>query len=336
MNTKELKTVLTEITKIKDKGFEFLYFDNGFINYLGTDKYTSILYSRSIDIKGTGTIELNSLKKIVAKIKTEDLYFQFHNKGSVNITDGKNKFTLPSNYDNPFTNYSNSEELTDYFSFDVSAFPGEKFLSTDELRPQMCHYYIDNTNIVATDAHKLAFIKHSAGDVPGFKLSRSILKLFKGEMQIQRVKKGNDEILKIRCGKVTLYQHEYNNRYPDYKAIIPIDNHIELTLNRKDLMECLDMAAIVANQIVMTCNRQTTIESQDIDFETSYKREFPEVAKDMDTGITEEIRIGTNCIFFHDILKEIETPNVYIAMKSPNRVMIINDQYLLKPVMVSI
>lgn len=97
-----------------------------------------------------------------------------------------------------------------------------KFAGNDELRPVMMGVYIDNYNIVATDAHKLFLEKHNI-DIDkdlkngnGFLIKHVYAKFFKGDETISF----NTSGCVIETNDITIYcKSDY--KYVNYEAVIP-------------------------------------------------------------------------------------------------------------------
>jgi DNA polymerase-3 subunit beta len=107
-------------------------------------------------------------------------------------------------------------------------------------------------------------------------------------------------------------------RYPDYNAVIPVDNPNLLTLSRKDFQNSLKRIAIYANkttnQVILNINDSSlTISAQDLDFSN-------EATEQMNcTYDGDQLTIGFNAKFLIEMLNVLESEEVKIELSSPTR-----------------
>jgi DNA polymerase-3 subunit beta len=130
--------------------------------------------------------------------------------------------------------------------------------SSDELRQAMTgvFFQVDFNKItfVATDAHKLVrytFSNTGGGEVnTSFIVPKKALNLLKGALP-------GDESVEMSFnsanafftfGKTKLVCRLIDARYPDYNAVIPVDNPNLLTVSRSDFQNSLKRIAIYANK----------------------------------------------------------------------------------------
>ncbi|MBP6826780.1 MAG: DNA polymerase III subunit beta, partial [Saprospiraceae bacterium] len=152
--------------------------------------------------------------------------------------------------------------------------------SSDELRPAMTGVYfqIENNKLVcvATDAHKLVKFTthHLAGEVStSFIVPKKALNLLKNALP------ANDGVTMsynkanafFSFGSMHLVCRLIDARYPDYNAVIPVDNPNQMSVNRSDFQNSLKRIAIYANkttnQVVLDISdKSLTVSAQDLDF----------------------------------------------------------------------
>jgi DNA polymerase III subunit beta len=129
--------------------------------------------------------------------------------------------------------------------------------SNDELRPAMTGVYVtldfNKLTFVATDAHKL--VKYSfqgiAGEVAtSFIIPKKALNLLKNALPADvDVKMAFDKANAFfTFGDTHLVCRLIDARYPDYNAVIPVDNPNTLSIKRSDLQSSLKRIAIYANK----------------------------------------------------------------------------------------
>ena len=120
--------------------------------------------------------------------------------------------------------------------------------SNDELRPAMTGVYIqigeNQISFVATDAHKLvryAFTDIATSTETTFIVPKKALTLLKNSLpQNDEVKVAyNKANAFFSFGQVNMVCRLIDARYPDYNAVIPIDNPNQVVVNRADFQNSM-------------------------------------------------------------------------------------------------
>jgi len=219
--------------------------------------------------------------------------------------------------------------------------------SNDELRPAMTGVYfqIDLNKLicVATDAHKLVkYATHQlAGDVSTtFIIPKKALNLLKNALP------ANDAVTLsfnkanafFSFGTMNLVCRLIDARYPDYNAVIPVDNPNNMIVNRADFQNSLKRIAIYANkttnQVVLDISdKSLTVSAQDLDFSN-------EATEQMScTFDGSPLRIAFNAKFLAEMLGVLDTEEVRMEFSTPSRAGILtpveenNDREILMLVM---
>ena len=203
------------------------------------------------------------------------------------------------------------------------------FTGNDDLRMALQHVAIIGCEIAATDTHRLFSIETDSG-IDGVLVKRKTWKLlgeFAGPWTVEQ-NKTNDRFTSSEG--VVVIQRRCDERHPNYRAVIPQDNPIQLTLARKELSEALKQGKKFAG------------ESQRVDFEIGEGVILRFTDLDMDREYSTELKLASisNCenftIGFHiglmeGILKHCPEALVF-QMSAPNRAAIICDHFLQMPV----
>ncbi len=200
--------------------------------------------------------------------------------------------------------------------------------STDELRPAMTgvFFQVDFSKMVmvATDAHKL--VKFSMSDVAGevtasFILPKKALNLLKSALpntDAQVSMAFNKANAFFRIEETTLVCRLIDARYPDYNAVIPVDNPNVLTISRTDLQNSLKRIVIYANKttnqvILNVADGSLTVSAQDLDFSNEATEQLPCQYEG------EAMQIGFNAKFLVEMLGVLESGEVKLEMSSSTR-----------------
>ena len=224
--------------------------------------------------------------------------------------------------------------------------------SNDELRQAMMGVYfqIDFNDIifVATDAHKL--VKYTFGNVSS-EVNKSFIVPKKGLMLLKsaleagqqtKVSFNNTNVF-FEFGENKVICRLIDQKYPDYNAVIPVENPNLLTLGRNDFQNSLKRIAIYANkttnQVVLNLSEGSlTISAQDLDFSNEATEQLPCLYEG------EPMTIGFNAKFLIEMLGVLESNEVKLELSTPNRagVLLPSDQgenenllMLVMPVMMS-
>lgn len=199
--------------------------------------------------------------------------------------------------------------------------------STDELRPAMtgvyCQVDFNKLTCVATDAHKLVkyTTHHLAGEVAtSFIIPKKALNLLKnalpaGDVVTISFNKANAF---FSFGSMRLVCRLIDARYPDYNAVIPVDNPNHVTVNRADLQNSLKRIAIYANkttnQVALDVqDKSLTISAQDLDFSN-------EATEQMACNLEgTPLRIAFNARFLAEMLGILDSEEVRLELSTPSR-----------------
>lgn len=275
------------------------------------------------------------------------------------------------------------------------------FVSNDDLRPAMKCVFINDQTAVGTDGHRMctravshlnlpktklkgedenAILEPIEGVlIPGnafrilnkTKLNFDVSVVFVGEPLIHE-KSGlqyfqNPYYVKFENKHFTLYSRACDERYPQYKSVVPqLDkiNHYEIEVKTVDLIKIIKQAMVTANKatnrIVFGMKSAqhglVSIQSEDLDFGVEFKKDM--VARVIPIhNVKEKLVINTenkeeliplemptlfdafalNGKYLLDILKWINPGDIVVfAVEAPNRAIIINGNNLLMPVMISV
>ncbi len=199
--------------------------------------------------------------------------------------------------------------------------------SNDELRPAMTgvFFQVDFNKItfVATDAHKL--VKYNFSDIKSdvstsFIVPKKALNLLKNALPSgDDVKMSfNKAHVFFNFGDVDMSCRLIDARYPDYNAVIPVDNPHLLTLVRHDFQSSLKRIAIYANkttnQVILNIDGTSLdVSAQDLDFSNEA------VEKMSCTYTGDNLQIAFNAKFLVEMLNVLESDEVKLELSSSTR-----------------
>lgn len=203
---------------------------------------------------------------------------------------------------------------------------------TDDLRPMLTGVCLDfkkeSLVFVATDANKL--VKYTRLDMKS-----------ESEMQLIVPKKPLTVLIAALTGKDSDVVIGFNGtnvsfvfentvmmcrlidaKYPPYENVIPKDNPNTIEINRTELVSSLKRISIFANRmthqvIIDKKGNSLTILSEDKDYSSKGTETLTYI------GDGDDIRIGFNARFLSEMLSNLTSKKVKIAMSAPNRAGII-------------
>jgi len=199
--------------------------------------------------------------------------------------------------------------------------------SNDELRIAMTGVFVqldfNKLIFVATDAHKL--VKYSFGNIKS-DVNTSFIVPNKALNLLKNILVG-DTIVNMAFNKTNLFVsfddtkvicRLVDAKYPDYDAVIPVDNSNVLSLGRTDFQNSLRRIAIYANkttnQVILNLDEGSlTISAQDLDFSNEATEQLSCNYKG------EPMTIGFNAKFLIEMLSVLQSDDIRIELSTPNR-----------------
>jgi DNA polymerase-3 subunit beta len=197
----------------------------------------------------------------------------------------------------------------------------------DELRPVMsgvfCQFSEQEITFVATDAHKL--VRYTRKDFAAdgnasFILPKKPLNLLKSNVR-------GDEELTIEYNNsnaiftfhdLTLICRLIDGKYPNYEAVIPKENPNVLTIDRLQFLSSIKRVSIFSNKTthqikLKLAGSELLLSAEDLDFSNEANERLV-CHYDGD-----DMEIGFNSRFLMDMLSNLDTTEVQLAMSIPSK-----------------
>jgi DNA polymerase-3 subunit beta len=308
---------------------------DGVLSIYSTDLETTMSTSIKVDAKENVSIAIPS-KTTMELLKTladQPLAFTINEeKGTVEIKYETGRFKLTAQRSDEFPK---TPQLEDLNSFDIPAKVLQKAVSksvfatsSDEIRLNLTGVYLqlfkNNITFVATDANRL--VRFTRNDVkPGAEdaliLPKKALNLLKSSLP------SDDTIVKVsfnkqnaqfQFGEQSLTCRLIDEKYPDYKAVIPTENPNRLTVDKGDFLMAVKRVSITSNKsthqirLKMTSS-ELTISAEDIDFENE------SVEKMACAYLGDDMEIGFNSKYLLEMLNNMDAAMITIELSQPNR-----------------
>jgi DNA polymerase III subunit beta len=312
--------------------FLFTIQDNK-LSIAATDLETSVTTQLEVMSDGEGSIAVPAkiLMDTLKQLPQQPITLSFNDSFGVEITSAYGKYRLSGENGADYPSLPEAEG-TEKVTLPAAALNQAitKTLfatSNDDLRPAMTGVYFQveagKIIFVATDAHKLVkYTVHEAqSDVSTtFIVPKKALNLLKnalgsaGDVELSF----NKANAFFSFGTTQLICRLIDQRYPDYNAVIPIDNPNLLTVGRADFQNSLKRIAIYANkttnQVVLTINPGSlNVSAQDLDFANEATEQLACTYEG--TPLT----IGFNAKFVIEMLGVLESDEVKFELSTPTR-----------------
>jgi DNA polymerase-3 subunit beta len=197
----------------------------------------------------------------------------------------------------------------------------------DELRPVMsgvyCQFSEQEITFVATDAHKL--VRYTRKDFAAdgnasFILPKKPLNLLKSNVR------GDEELIIefntanaiFTFNDITLICRLIDGKYPNYEAVIPKENPNILTIDRQQFLSSIKRVSIFSNKTTHQIKLKITgsellLSAEDLDFSNAASERLT-CQYDGD-----DMEIGFNSRFLMDMLSNLDTTEIRLAMSIPSR-----------------
>ncbi len=341
---------------------DFLFeIKGGKLTVFATDLETSMSTELGIESKDNGRIAIPA-RIILDTLKTlseQPLTFKVDTKTfAIEIVSETGKYKLSGENPEDFPKIPQPESASDVaISANVlsSAVSSTLFaVSNDDLRPAMTGVFVqvgtEGITFVATDAHKL--VKLGRSDVKSdkafqFILPKKALNLLKGSLPHSETSVAltyNKSNAFFTFENTNLICRLIDAQYPDYNAVIPLNNPNKLTIDRLEFQNALRRISIYSNkttyQVVLSISGNNfKISAQDLDFSNEATERIASSYEGADMDI------AFNARFLIEMLGVLSTKEIEIELSTPTRAGIIRPAdktenedllMLIMPVMVNV
>ncbi|HRS53916.1 MAG TPA: DNA polymerase III subunit beta [Bacteroidales bacterium] len=282
--------------------------------------------------EGSFTIPAKILLDTLKTFSDIPLHFIVDEQQIIEITAGEGVFKLAGSKGEEFPkmpqleNTSSTEIASDVL---VTAINKTIFATgEDEFRPAMagvfCQLSDEGITFVATDAHKLVKYHHKGSKSD---ITESFIIPKKPLNQLKSILANCETPVKIEFNQ-TNAAFSFNNvnlvcrliegKYPNYEAVIPVQNSKILIVDRLQFLNSLKRVSIFANQSTnqvrfKITGRELTLTAEDIDLANAAKERLTCNFEG------EDIEIGFNSKFVIEMLNNIDTEQIRFEMSAPNR-----------------
>lgn len=304
--------------------------ENGFLKISTTDLHTSMTTNVEINTQESGKIAIPSriLLDTLKALPEQPVEFSFDlEKNAIEISSSYGVYKLVGDNAEDFPRIPVIEDANS-LKLSANAFLDaiSKTLfavSSDDLRLAMTGVYFElepeNINFVATDAHKLVLHTHKNIMIPNpgsFIVPKKALNLLKSTLG------ASDEVVDLQYNETNLFIAFENislicrlidQKFPDYRAVMPSNNPNSMSINRLDFLNSLRRISIYSNKStylvrVKLENNKVQISGEDLDFANAANEELTcEYTGD-------PIEIGFNAKFLVEMLNNLDSETVRLDL----------------------
>lgn len=340
--------ILKKTSRIKGVNLDGYLFFNSNIAWTGLPGLQAGIMANNFT--GAGAVPLDDLYRLCQKIGKDEIITINGAPDGVKVGTTKGIFSFGPVDENDIFECAYMEstpvlQISNFTDIDILK-KAKAFVSKDEMRQAMMGIYFDGRDIVATDARRMFYrsVKydfmvpdakgisdHYGTDKAYLLIDPIVVDIFSDKKSFS-IFTGAGRVHYVGDGR--FFSHNIiDANYPNYRAVIPTDQANYFTVRSSEMLEKIELAMLSAssatNQIVLHVNGAVNIESKDLDYSKSYKGRI-----DINTINSDEMSIGFNGKFLIDIVKQIPD-NIEIRYSAPNRAVILNDSYLIMPVMLN-
>jgi DNA polymerase-3 subunit beta len=316
---------------------ENFYFDikDGKLTVTTTDLETFM--QDSVEVQSKEDIKIcipsKATIEILKALSEQPLNFTINNDNfSVELSTTTGRYKLPglSSDEYPLTPELNANNTFTLPSSALVRGINKTLFATgnDDLRIALTGVFFEiqneGINFVATDANRL--VKYSYNGVqPNFETSfiipKKSLNLLKSSLPTDDTPvtvEISDSNLKFTCGSLVLFTRIMDEKFPDYKMVLPSDNNNIMQISRQEILNAIKRIAIFANQQthqikLKIAGSELSIMSEDIE-KASEAHET--LACEFDG---EDMEIGFNSKFLSEMMSNLESDEILLKLSSPSR-----------------
>lgn len=243
--------------------------------------------------------------------------------------------------DNLIKEYINKNIIKDMIK--KTAFAASTDISSGTLNGILLEFQNNNIRTVAIDGYRLAIVNHNlqndneAKVIILAKIMNEISKIIvedESEEKLSIILCEKHAIMEIGCTKIitTLV----DGKFADFERILPKEDALKITINRRDLLESLSRASIISND---GSSNSIKLIITDDKMEIKSKSEIGNVEEFVNCSkVGEDLEIAFNGNYLMDILKVIEDENIsmkFLSKRNPCLIEPIEGEeykYMLSPV----
>jgi DNA polymerase-3 subunit beta len=306
---------------------------NGKVDFLATDLEVQITSSAGLEGNAEGTVTAGARKLYdILRSLPEDAEVSLEAKENrMTVRAGKSRFNLQTLAAADFPRMVEAKDASKTLNLPQKALKDALRLVQFAMAVQDIRYYLngvlfsvdkDTLRVVATDGHRLSYasqqLEGDHGQVEAILPRKTVLELIKllgdsddpvslaiGSNQARFSFSGIEIVSKIVEGK-----------FPDYAKVVPTTHKNRVALDRAQLAQSLNRAAILSNEKIRGVRLVFTKDALSIICTNNEQEEAEEgLAVEYDG---DPLDIGFNISYLLDVLNHVDSPTVSMTMGDSN------------------
>jgi DNA polymerase-3 subunit beta len=254
----------------------------------------------------------------------------------VQVKAGKSRFNLQTMPADDFPKMSDAGALQAKLTISRKVLQELLLLVQFAMAQQDIRYYLNGLllvldgnkiKVVATDGHRLSYAE---GPLETSNEKREVILPRKAVMELSRqLGSGDDEVtieiyasqVRFRYSDSELVTKIIDGKFPDFTRVIPVNYNKRITLNRQELLQSLQRAAILSNEKFRGVRWMLTTGSLRVTCTNTEQEEAQEELEVTYTG--EALDVGFNITYLLDVLNNVHTDSIECSFGDANSSMLI-------------
>ena len=306
---------------------------NGKVDFLATDLEVQITSSAGLDGNAEGTVTVGARKLYdILRSLPEDAEVSLEAKENrMTVRAGKSRFNLQTLAAADFPRMVEAKDASKTLNLPQKALKDALRLVQFAMAVQDIRYYLngvlfsvdkDILRVVATDGHRLSYASQQLdgdhGQVEAILPRKTVLELIK-------LLSDSDDPVSLAIGSnqarfsfsgIEIVSKIVEGKFPDYAKVIPTTHKNHVALDRAQLAQSLNRAAILSNEKIRGVRLVFTKGALSIICTNNEQEEAEEgLAVEYDG---DPLDIGFNISYLLDVLNHVESPTVSMTMGDSN------------------
>jgi DNA polymerase-3 subunit beta len=306
---------------------------DGKVNFLATDLEVQITSTAGLDGNAEGTVTAGARKLYdILRSLPDDAEVSLEAKENrMTVRAGKSRFNLQTLAAADFPRMVEAKDASKTLTLPQKALKDALRLVQFAMAVQDIRYYLngvlfsvdkDILRVVATDGHRLSYASQQLdgdhGQVEAILPRKTVLELIKllGDSDDPVSLAIGSNQARFSFSSIEIVSKIVEGKFPDYAKVIPTTHKNRVTLDRAQLAQSLNRAAILSNEKIRGVRLVFTKDALSIICTNNEQEEAEEgLAVEYDG---DPLDIGFNISYLLDVLNHVDSPSVSMTMGDSN------------------
>lgn len=277
------------------------------------------------------TLPFIDLEKIINKMKDSSISFEIKEK-TVSVITENGTFTFLTDDPKDYMRINHKEQFYCDLDSNSKYLLGKavNYTKKDLMVPYVNYILFTKSHIVATTTHNLCFYEQEKDVDQDIHILSDVAKHLTGVKEDVQLYLGEDKYIVAKYSGVSLYFKDSYHKFPNWRAVVPQNNNIEVEVNTDKLVQALESSSIVMpfNNRVGISVKYNSIKvfTENIEDNKSFSQEVKAVTDG-------DIEIYFNCILLLEAIKTEKTKNTVLTFSDKSRGFLLNNCVLLMSIL---